>query len=61
MKELGLTNIIPTSIILIMVDHTWTKPLGQLLQIPIQIVGREYIIDLLYSKLQMLFNSYLEY
>lgn len=35
----------PTSMILKMMDHTWTTPLGQLLQIPVQIFRREYKID----------------
>ena len=38
MKELGLTNMVPTSAILKMANQTRTKPLGQLLQVPIQIV-----------------------
>ena len=37
--------MVPTSIILEMVDHTRTKPLGQLPQVPVQIAGREYKID----------------
>ena len=45
MEELKLTNMVPTSIILKMADHTRTKPLGQLLQVPVQIAGREYKID----------------
>ena len=44
-KELRLANMVPTSIILKMAYQTRTKPLGQLLQVPIQIVGREYKID----------------
>ena len=39
MEELGLTNMVPTSIILKMADHTRTKPLGQLPQVPVQIAG----------------------
>lgn len=39
MEELRITNMIHVSIILKMVDHTRTKPLGQLLQISVQIIG----------------------
>ena len=45
MEELGLTNMVPTSIILKMADHTRTKPLGQLPQVPVQIASWEYKID----------------
>ena len=45
MEESGLTNMVPTSIILKMVDHTCTRPLGQLSKVPIQIAGQEYKID----------------
>ena len=45
MKESGLTYMVPTSIILKMVDHTRTKPLGQLLQVLVQFVGMEYRIE----------------
>ena len=45
MEELGLTNMVPTSIILKMADHTRTKPLGQLPQVLVQIVSWEYKID----------------
>ena len=45
MEELGLTNMVPTSIILKMADHTRTKPLGQLPQVPVHIAGQEYKID----------------
>ena len=37
MEALGLTNMILTSIILKMADHTHTTPSDQLLQVPIQI------------------------
>jgi hypothetical protein len=45
MEELRLTNMVPTSIILKMADHTCTRSLGQLLQVPVQIAGQEYKID----------------
>lgn len=44
-KELQLTNMVLISIILKLADHTRTKPLGQLLQVLVQIVGKEYKID----------------
>ena len=47
MIELRLTNMVPISIILRMANHTRTKPLGQLLQVHVQIVGKEYKIDLI--------------
>ena len=45
MEELGLINMVPTTIILKMADHTRTKLLGQLSQVLVQIVGREYKFD----------------
>ena len=45
MEDLELTNMVPTSIMLKMADHTRTRPLGQLPQVPVQIAGHEYKID----------------
>ena len=36
--------MVPTSIILKMANHTHTKPLGQLLQVLVQIAGKIYKI-----------------
>lgn len=39
LEELGITNVVPNSIIPSMTDRTKTEPLGQLLQVSFQIVG----------------------
>ena len=45
LNELGITKMNPTPIILKMAYHTCTKPLGELPQVSVIIVGKEYKID----------------
>ena len=45
LNELGITKMNPTPIILKMADHTRTKPLGELPQVLVIIIGKEYKID----------------